>query len=123
MPQVTVRIENIGEIRSAFQKAPVKTTRALNNAIRISALEIERSSKINSPVDTGYLRASHRSTFRTLYGEVMPTAKYAIYVHEGTRKMRKRPFLFNAVKSNEGRVQSVFTEKLQGVLNEIGQEV
>lgn len=123
MPQIEVKISNLAQIKRAFGKAPQLTTKYVNAAIRLSIFQIESDSKRNTPVDTGYLRSSHQSAFRDLYGELMPKAYYAIYVHEGTYKMRARPFLLNAVKSNESYVQEQFTKGMQQVFDQIGSEV
>lgn len=123
MPKIEVKITNLNEIRRAFSKAPQLTTKYVNAAIQISLFKIETDSKRETPVDTGYLRSSHQTMFRDLYGELEPKAKYAIYVHEGTYKMRARPFLYNAVVSNEKFVQDQFTKGMQKVFDQIGSEV
>jgi len=120
---VSVRITNIAEIRAAFGRAPAEMTRQLNNAIRLSIFDIERASKMGTPVATGFLRSSHQSMFRNLYGEVSPSANYAIFVHEGTRYMRKRPFLLEATQSKESAVNKNFEGAVQNVLDKIGREV
>lgn len=120
---VQVQITNMPQIRAAFSKAPAEMTKQLNNAIQLSIFDIERASKANTPVATGFLRSSHQTMFRNLYGEVYPSANYAIFVHEGTRYMRKRPFLLEAVQSKEGAVNKNFEGAVQNVLDKIGREV
>ena len=120
MPEIKIRIKNLPEIRAAFSKAPRLMTRRLNEAIKQSIFTIQRESMIHTPVDTGRLRASHYPKFRSLYGEVGPTAFYAPFVHEGTRFIKGRPFLRNAAKTEEQRVQGFFTQAVKKVLNEIG---
>lgn len=120
MPQISVRVTNLDAIRAAFSKSPVLMTRELNKAIKTSIFAIERDSKINTPVDTGRLRSSHQTMFSSLRGVLEPTAEYAIYVHEGTRYMRARPFLLRAVESNQDKVDRYFTDAVQNVLDEIG---
>lgn len=115
-----VQIKNLAQIKAAFAQAPVLTIRHVNDAIRRSIFLIEGESKVRTPVRTGFLRASHQTAFSMLKGEVGPTASYAIFVHEGTRRMRARPFLFNAVKTAEERVQEFFTKAVQNVLDDIG---
>lgn len=123
MANIEVKITNLAEIKAAFRKAPGLMTKYLNQAIQRSIFSIERDSKINSPVLTGFLRASHQSLFTNLRGEVGPTASYAIFVHEGTRFMRPRPFLLEAVKSNERKIQDEFKDAVQNTLNDIGRSV
>ena len=111
------------EIRAAFSQAPALTVKHLNRAIQRSMLQIERDSKLKTPVDTGFLRASHRTLFTQLRGELEPRADYAIYVHEGARYMKSRPFLFDAVNENERFVQQEFEKAVQNVLDDIARWV
>lgn len=120
---VTVKIQNIDEIRSAFSKAPAKMVVSLDKAIKKSVFSIQSQSQRNAPVDTGRLRASHMTGFGTLMGFVQPTANYAIFVHEGTRFMSGRPFLLEAVQSEDQKVQGYFKDAVQDVLNDIARDV
>lgn len=123
MATVNIQIKNIDEIKRAFVKAPALTVKHVNNAIQASIFNIERDSKQNTPVLTGNLRASHTTLFSTLRGELYPAASYAIFVHDGTSRMRARPFLADAVKTNEKHVQDLFTKAVQNVFDDIGREV
>lgn len=81
---------------------------------------IERNSRILTPVDTGRLRASHRSIFRDMYGEVGTHTHYDLFVHEGTRYMRSRPYLRNAVAKADPQIQLFFQKAAQSTLDTIG---
>lgn len=120
MPGIKITITNIQQIKAAFDIAPVEMTRELNKAIQQSIFSITRDSKINTPVDTGRLRASHQTLFGLLKGEVGTHVNYDFYVHYGTRYMKARPFLLQAVKSNETKIDKFFTDAVQKVLDEIG---
>lgn len=117
---VNITIKNLPQIKRAFGMAPGLMRTALNTAIRQSVLTVERDSKILTPVDTGRLRASHRSIFRELYGEIGTNVSYDIFVHEGTRRMKGRPYLRNAVAKADPVVQSFFTKAVQSTLDRIG---
>ncbi len=120
MPNISIEIKNMPQIRSAFAKAPVLMASNLNKAIRKSLLQIQADSMRNSPVATGRLRASHTTRFSSLRGELEPTAHYAFFVHDGTKYMRGRPFLLNAVQTNEQIVNSNFEKSVQDTLDTIG---
>jgi len=62
-------------------------------------LEIVRYAMMGAPVDTGRLRADigHKFNKRELKGIIYNDVKYAVHVHEGTRYMRGRPYIYNAV--------------------------
>jgi HK97 gp10 family phage protein len=123
VPEITLRITNLAQIKAAFLKAPLRMAAELNIAIRQSVFAIDRASKINTPVDTGRLRASHQTIFSNLRGEVGPNTNYALYVHEGTIKMKARPFLLQAVESNEQQVNDYFKKAVQNTLDDIAGSV
>lgn len=120
--EVSVTIKNLPAIKRAFGKSPALMARNLNTAIHKSILSIGRRSRINTPVDTGRLRASTREQFSYLKGEVGTHTQYDIFVHEGTRYMRGRPYLANAVRSEQGQVDTWMQEAVQKTLDQIGKE-
>jgi HK97 gp10 family phage protein len=122
MPEIQIQIKNIAEIKRAFIKSPILMTRELNKAIKTSVIEISRDSRSNTPVDTGRLRSSTYELFTNLKGELGTNVAYDIFVHEGTRYMRPRPYLRKAVEKNEERVQTNFEKAVQNVLDQIGSE-
>lgn len=117
--QVNIQIKNLPQIRAAFLKAPRLMARELGLAIKKSTIQVGRQSQINTPVKTGRLRASHQYTFTPTQGIVRPTANYAIFVHEGTRFMKGRPFLASAVESEDQIVQGFFKEAVDNVFKNI----
>lgn len=120
--QLTLRIKNIDEIRRAFNKAPALMAKNLNTAIHKATLTVGRDSRILTPVDTGRLRASTREVFRPLEGEITTNVNYDIFVHEGTRYMKGRPFLRNALEKNESAIQRLFVNAVQDTLDTVARE-
>lgn len=123
MPAIKITITNLPQIKAAFHKAPVKMTKALDKAIQRSIFTIERDSKINTPVDTGRLRASHQTLFSLLRGEVATNTEYDVFVHYGTRYMKAQPYLLGAVEKNDQVIQQFFTDAVESVLDDIAREV
>jgi HK97 gp10 family phage protein len=121
--EVAIKITNLPQIKAAFNKAPASMTRELNTAIKKSVLSIQAKSMINTPVLTGRLRASHRSLFSNLKGEVGTHTNYDVFVHEGTRYMKARPYLREAVESSTPEVDRFFKDAVDSVLSEIGRSV
>ena len=116
--EISIRIENIKEIERFLETRPVRMREELNRAVKKSVLSVERQTKINSPVDTGLMRTSVNSrTYRSeIAGEVIAGVRYAIYVHEGTYKMRARPFMARAVKTMRSNIQRFFKEAIKRAL-------
>jgi len=76
------------------------------------AFATERFGKQLTPVDTGRLRASIGvSSLIGVVGHMVSTSvSYSVYVHEGTRYMRARPFLKKgldfAIQNLDGKIAS-----------------
>lgn len=56
------------------------------------------------PVRTGNLRDTHQQMIANLEGRIYPTASYARFVHDGTRKMAARPWLTYAFNSAQSAI-------------------
>lgn len=113
---VKIKIKNLPQIRSAFMRSPRIMARNLNQAIRNVVVRIEGDSRRNTPVRTGFLRASHNSRFGNLEGVIDVKADYAPFVHFGTRFQRAQPFLQRAVDENENYIDKKFKEAVDDTL-------
>lgn len=133
MAEINITIKNLPQIRAAFRKAPSLMTTELNKAIRKTVIEVQRKSFVEYKslgirvITRGLWRSMQSGThFGNLRGEVGPNVtdspgvSYAGYVHSGTRYMRARPFLLNAVNRSDKDIDKYFTEAVDNVLNQIG---
>ena len=50
---------------------------------------------------------------------VTPAAKYAIYIHEGTRYMRARPFLAAGLKDAVPEIEKIFGRRVKTLIQTI----
>jgi hypothetical protein len=117
--QFKVEIVNLKEVQAALNKYPMIATKHIDKAVKSSIFEIERETKPRTPVDTGYLRESQIKTFGILKGIYEPIADYAVYVHEGTRRMKGRPFLKQGVEASTSRITDNFKRAVQDSLDEV----
>lgn len=63
-----------------------------------TGIKVQRLAKTRCPVDTGRLRASINVDLKPDNKVVVGTkVQYALFVHEGTRYVRARPFLRSAM--------------------------
>lgn len=104
--------DNVGAILAAKGEAVQRAMEAIGIHLEGEAKdELE-----NSPrrIDTGRLRSSitHASDQESV--TVGTNVEYAIYVHEGTRKMAPNAFLKNAFERNMGQVQEYLVNSLRG---------
>lgn len=120
MPDISIKITNLPQIKRAFGMAPQIMARNLNMAIRKTVINIGGKSRRNTPVDTGRLRASTYERFSNLRGEVGTNTEYDRFVHFGTRFMRARPYLRDAVNSEEANTNRLFEQAVQNTLNQVG---
>lgn len=123
MPNIDIKIKNLPQIRAAFRRAPFLMTKYLNIAIAQSIYSLKADSQRNTPVDTGRLRASTYTQLGNLRGEVGTNVNYDVYVHEGTKYMRGRPYLRMAADQNKDNIERFMTLAVQRTLNEIGRAV
>lgn len=130
---IEIKITNLPQIKHAFGLAPSLMRKELNMAIRKTVLNVQAQefqayqSRGIGIVTHGLIDSVRRGTFYgELRGEVGPNVtgspgvNYAVFVHDGTRYMRSRPFLKDAVEGTNEITQRFFTLAVNNVLNTIG---
>lgn len=133
MPDIAIKITNLPQIRAAFNKAPALMTKELNTAIKKTAITIQGRESLEyrdlgiQVITSGLINSIRRGLYLSnLRGEVGPNVtgspgvNYAGYVHSGTRYMKARPFLLNAVNNSDRETQEFFKTSVQNVLDSIG---
>lgn len=90
----------------------------VNRALLAGALKLQRLSQKNSPVDTGFLRASHSSNETDQGAEMVVSAEYAIYVHEGTRYMRGREWISKAIDEGMSEIVGAVQKATQSLIKD-----
>ncbi len=116
--QFTITIKpDLNRLANAFKKIDIKSF--TREEVETLAFNVERFAKQITPVDTGQLRGSIgvSSLFGKDIGSVVATNKnYAVYVHEGTRYMRARPFMKQglefAMQNLEGKIANRLDDRI-----------
>lgn len=123
--QISVKIENIDGIRAALRSFPERVKPFLRDASMKSAFMIERNAKILAPVDTGRLRSSIATSLgiadQGLSSIVQTNVNYAIFVHEGTKRMPGRPFMEQAAEQSRDQINQIYDYYLGKALDNIAQ--
>ncbi len=116
--EITIQVFNATEIMNWLAKKPDETVREVGKAIEKAVFKVNERAKRNSPVDTGRMRASISKSVseRAMSGEVVVGVRYGIYVHEGTRYMKGRPFLENAVRDSEKEIEGYLLQAIENVI-------
>lgn len=119
MANINITIKNLPQIKRAFGMSPRLMTKNLNLAIQRTVFTVGRGSRQRTPVDTGRLRASTYERFGNLKGEVGTNTDYDMFVHDGTRFMKGRPYMRDSVESNQYNVDKYMYKAVQDTLDEI----
>lgn len=120
MANIHVQIIGAKEFKAAFNKAPQQFVKTFDVAIKRAVLTIQGAARVGTPVDTGFLRGpGYRTTFAALTGTLENVAPYAAYVHDGTSRMKARPFLQDGVDAVEGQVDAIFSKAMDDFTNNL----
>ena len=84
----------------------------LMSEIERITFKIQRFAKQVTPVDTGRLRASISTRLGDLEATTSTNVEYALFVHEGTKFMRGRPFMEQGVQFAKLNIEGEIANKL-----------
>jgi HK97 gp10 family phage protein len=133
MPQFSFTIKGIREFEAAIKRNPQRTLNELKNFF-VRALAQYRqvitqtpwtlfAKSGGSPVKTGNLRGSHGTIITALQASIAPdrntSAPYAKYVHDGTRRMKPRPWLDYAFNKKKNDVNKLAAEMLKTITSDL----
>lgn len=106
--ELNVKIENEKEVMEELKKYPELINKNLIDYIKLALMGIQRNAKMIAPVDTGRLKTDIRTDLRIqsnqIKGVIFNDVYYALFVHEGTSRMRARPYFKQAVE-NGARIE------------------
>lgn len=123
MISIKVKVNGLEEVREKFKKYPKQLAGAISRGIKKSGFILEQESKFaltegpTRAILTGLLRS--QNVVRELSDvrvAVYPLVKYAVYIHEGTGRMRPRPWMTVASKKAGPQVVQVFDEEIANAL-------
>lgn len=114
--ELNVKIENEKEVMEELKKYPELINKNLIDYIKLALMGIQRNAKMIAPVDTGRLRADIRTDLRIqsnqIKGVIFNDVYYALFVHEGTSRMRARPYFKQAVENGAIELERVLKRDL-----------
>lgn len=128
MALIDLQLKGMDEFRRAISRNPEFVARE-GRSLLVRSMAIYKKTVRNKPwkvgesgggvpVDTGNLRDQHQQRFTgplsIAYGPAS-NVQYAPFIHEGTGRLKPRPWLDHAVKSNEkdqGRLSREFLDKI-----------
>lgn len=112
------RIRGLDRVEANIRRLARKMKANVRPAMTQVVTLIQRESMERTPIRTGFLRASHRSTVRgtgmRTVGTIFVTAAYALFVHEASPAVkfrsawpRGRKYLERAVTDNLDRILAI----------------
>lgn len=121
--QITISVGAGKNIAAAFRAYPELVAPFLRDASSKSAFAVERYAKIVTPVDTGRLRASIATSLgvrdRGITSIVQTNVNYAVFVHEGTKFMRGRPYMKQGVDRAKPEISSFYQKAIQNAMQKV----
>ena len=90
---------NSDKIAKILKEKPRLVAFHMAIAIKQSAFLVERFAKQVTPYATGQLKRSISADIYPTIATIQPHTNYAIFVHEGTRYMKGRPFMKQGEKT------------------------
>ena len=124
MVKIEIQLKNEKAILNKFNMMPQKVAQNLQIAIgQVGAYASGKAKLVitsgigmwKSPIDTGQMRQGIQSFTGRMKATIKTSKRtpYAIYVHEGTRKMRARPFFEITVKEEKRDIEKFFNKALE----------
>ena len=133
--QISIKIKNQARILSAFKEAPsifaseITKTMGQIGAIAESKVKghiVMGTDMWKRPIDTwnmyGGIKYRQKDPLTVIIAPNLNSAPYAVYVHEGTRKMRARPFLDITAKREKDYIGKVMQKALDNIVNIIAKK-
>jgi len=128
--QINFSISGFEKLVSAFERFPMEATRGLKDVVNRVAVFLEAETKMNitkgtrmwkSPIDTGAMRRGIYAQSGNGVAYVRPSSitSYATYVHEGTSRMKKRPFFEITVEESKKSVEDFASAEVEKLVNKI----
>lgn len=97
--EMEMHIEGVPELREKLNRLDDGMKRDVQDAVRFEAEAMKNAARARCPVRTGRLRDSIFAKVEEWTVKLGATAPYAVYQEFGTRYVRPRRFLSNAVES------------------------
>jgi len=116
--EMEMHIEGVPEVRDKLNQLDDSMKRNIQDAMTIEAEAMKNAARAMCPVRTGRLRESIFAKVEEWTVKVGATAPYAFYQEFGTRHIRPRRFLSNAVES---RMQSLVSRVSEALRQAVGE--
>lgn len=136
MSSLSIQLKNQAKIVKAFRDSPKEMAKAIQNTLEQVGGEAVGKVKVNiasgtdmwkAPLDTGAMMrgisVTEKTPLKVVISPDMNTTPYAKYVHDGTGKMRARPFL-EITKNRDGKyLEGFFQRTLDKFVDDLAKKI
>ena len=116
--EVQLEVAGAEELKAKLEKLDSELKRKISEKLAEIGSLIEQRARELAPVKTGRLRASIYSQLIDWTLNIGAKAPYARYVEFGTRWIRPRHFLLNAIRENLAKIESILREAVFSAVSE-----
>lgn len=120
LPSFNIKLSGLSEILGGLESVKEGLADTLSQGMREAAFVVEGEAKKeitsgpNRAIKTGFLRSSIGVVSVSPYqAKIQAGAYYGVYVHEGTRYMRARPFLQAGLRDAIPQIEAIFGKRVQ----------
>mgnify|MGYP001579861272 CR=1 FL=1 len=125
MPSYSIESPGLDKLERALAQYPKIAEKRLQQGIEVSIAELQRNAtKGVVPWRTGFLTHSFGLgiVIGKLFGKIAPTAKYAIFVHEGTRRTKPNKFMPRILDKAKRKIDSHFKRAADLMVKDIAKK-
>ena len=136
MSNISIQLLNKARVMSAFKNSPKDLAKAIQLALAQAGGETVRKVKTiiatgrnmyKAPVDTGMMmkniHISEKSPLRVVIEPSMSVTPYAVFVHQGTKRMKPRPFFEITRDTEQKNIQAFFSRTLDNFVKELARKI
>jgi HK97 gp10 family phage protein len=117
--EFAIEIKGLEKMASLYDKAPQIVEPELRKALQKAVIILQGAAREFTPVDTGRLRQGHGVRIGAFEAAVFNPVNYGLYVHEGTKRMKARPFYKNAIERESGNINGIFEQHVNNILKQL----
>ncbi len=129
MPQFNIESRGFKEFKAAIKRNPKVVSDEVKKFLVRGIAEYNRGILRNpwrlggrgggAPYKTGHLRDTHRREIANWEARVYPTAPYALEVHEGTGRMKGRPWMDYIFQTKEAEVRKLENDLIKNIVSQL----
>lgn len=117
--KLSIRVENIEQIKRFIKSRPEELKKELGKAVKESALLVKKEAQRRTPVATGALRTSIQVKTTESEGEIFTNNRYAVFVHENLRARHpvgEAKYLSKAYRYSRQQIKEIFKKAINEII-------